>query len=99
MQGEKEQPENLTMNTSDTIILGIPKIPGRYKKLVPPFFISLFMTCVVSLISTIKSIGFSSEIVQHWPLAWLYSWLVAFPVLLIVLPLVHKLTARVVAEN
>ncbi len=87
------------MESSNTIFLGIPKVPARYKRLVPPFLISLFMTCVVSLISTIKSTGFSSEIIQHWPLAWLISWLIAFPVLLFVLPMVGRLTGKIVAAE
>ncbi|MRI34012.1 hypothetical protein EOPP23_13530 [Endozoicomonas sp. OPT23] len=87
------------MGSSNRIFGVIPKIPARYKRLVPPFLISLFMTCVVSLISTIKSLGFNSNIIEHWPMAWLLSWLIAFPVLLIVLPLVAKLTGRIVAEE
>ncbi|WP_371414433.1 DUF2798 domain-containing protein [Acidovorax sp. 1608163] len=61
-----------------------------------PLILSVLMTCVVSLISTLKSIGWGTTFFNVWPGAWMLSWLVAFPVLLLVLPIVRKLTAAVV---
>ena len=68
------------------------KIPARYAGLVMPFLLSVFMTCVVSAISILRSTGFSSQFLHLWPGAWLLSWAVAFPVLLLVLPVVRRLT-------
>lgn len=72
------------------------KLPARYAGIVMPLLLSLLMTCVVSLISTLRSIGFTTHALELWPSAWLLSWLVAFPVLLLVLPLVKRLTAALV---
>ena len=72
------------------------KLPARYAGIVMPFLLSLLMTCVVSLISTLKSIGWGAHFLQIWPGAWALSWLIAFPVLLLVLPVVRRLTALLV---
>ena len=86
------------MNASNksTIFLGIPKLPSRYGSLVMPLLLSVFMTCIVSLISTVKGMGVSPRLTAMWLSAWWVSWLVAFPVLLLVLPVVRKVTATLV---
>ncbi|OUY05752.1 DUF2798 domain-containing protein [Acinetobacter populi] len=61
-----------------------------------PFLLSLLMTCVVSMISTLKSLGFSNFTLPDWIGAWVISWLIAFPVLLLALPIVKKLTLMLV---
>lgn len=81
------------------MFLGIPKIPARYATVVMPFFLSVLMSCLVSGISTLNSVGFDSSVFVLWPRAWLVSWLIAFPSLLLVLPFVKKLTAAVVAST
>jgi Protein of unknown function (DUF2798) len=61
-----------------------------------PLLLSLFMTCVVSLISTYKALGVVPHFWRAWVSAWGWSWLVAFPAVLVVLPLVRRLTAALV---
>ena len=51
------------------------------------------MTFIVSLVSTLKSLGLEAFTVQGWLSAWGLSWLIAFPTLLLVMPLVKKLTS------
>ncbi|MEA5668895.1 DUF2798 domain-containing protein [Stenotrophomonas sp. MH1] len=86
------------MNASHkpTIFLGIPKLPVRYGALVMPLLLSLLMTSIVSLISTLKSIGLSPQLTSKWLGAWGVSWLIAFPVLLLLLPVVRRATAALV---
>ncbi|ANB16410.1 DUF2798 domain-containing protein [Dokdonella koreensis] len=84
------------MTSSSRFPFGLRKLPARYAGIVMPFFLSVLMTAMVSLISTLRSVGWSEDVLRMWPGAWGLSWLVAFPVLLLVLPLVRKLTARVV---
>ncbi len=76
--------------------LGIKKLPARYAAIVMPLFLSILMTCVVSMISTIRSVGWGALFFKMWPGAWALSWIVAFPVLLLVLPVVRRLTALIV---
>ncbi|MCA0421124.1 MAG: DUF2798 domain-containing protein [Proteobacteria bacterium] len=74
-----------------------PRLPARYAGVVMPFFLSILMTFVVSGISTLKALGPTAEFFRTWPGAWALSWLVAFPTLLLVLPVVRRLVALVVA--
>ena len=69
------------------------KLPARYAAIVMPLVLSVLMTFVVSAISTLRSLGPTSAFIATWPAAWAISWLVAFPTLLVVLPLVRKIVA------
>jgi hypothetical protein len=72
------------------------KLPAPYAKWVMPFLLSVLMTCIVSLISTLKTLGPVAGFFAIWMSAWAWSWLFAFPVLLLILPLVRKLTTAIV---
>lgn len=82
--------------SSSRTLFGLPKLPARYGALVMPLLLSIFMTCVVSFISTLRSIGLAPDLLRTWLGAWGLSWVVAFPVLLLVLPVVRRLTAAIV---
>jgi hypothetical protein len=75
---------------------GVPRLPSRYGALVMPVVLSVLMSLVVSGVSTLKSLGIGPDFVSTWPMAWLLSWLVAFPTLLVVLPLVRRIVGLVV---
>lgn len=68
------------------------KLPARYAEIVMPLLLSFLMTCVVSLISTLRSVGVPPHFLRLWLGAWALSWIVAFPLLLVVLPLARTLT-------
>ncbi len=72
------------------------KLPARFAPIVMPFLLSLMMTCLVSLIATARSVGVTADLVHLWPGNWALSWLVAFPVTLLVLPLVRRMTSALV---
>jgi hypothetical protein len=75
---------------------GVPRLPSRYGALVMPVVLSILMSLVVSGVSTLKSLGIGPAFVATWPMAWFLSWLVAFPTLLLVLPLVRRIVGLVV---
>ena len=72
------------------------KLAARHAQWVMPLFLSLFMTCVVSGISTLRVLGWGPAFLGVWFASWMWSWLVAFPAVLVVLPLVKRLTAALV---
>ena len=72
------------------------KLPARYAAIVMPLALSIIMTFVVSAISTLKSLGPTPAFLATWPSAWLLSWLVAFPTVLVVLPLVRRIVGLLV---
>jgi hypothetical protein len=77
----------------------VSRIPARFAGLVMPFFLSVIMTCIISLVSTLRGIGPVPDFLRIWLGAWGISWVVAFPTLLGVLPLVRRLTAAVVSGD
>jgi hypothetical protein len=69
------------------------KLAARHATWVMPLLLTVFMTCIVSFISTYKGIGFVPRFRDAWLVSWAWSWMVAFPAVLVVLPLVRRLTA------
>jgi hypothetical protein len=88
--------ESLMSKNSSRSFLGLRKLPARYAGIVMPLLLSIFMTSVVSLVSTMHSVGLGNHLLQIWLSAWGLSWLIAFPTLLLVLPLVRTVTRRLV---
>ena len=50
------------------------------------------MTLVVSAVSTLRGVGLGSEFLPVWLSAWGLSWIVACPTVLVILPLVRRVT-------
>ena len=73
------------------------KLPANMHGVVMPFFLSMFMTLIVSAISTVHALGIHG-VFRIWLVSWLFSWAIAFPALLLVLPLVKKCVQFVVEE-
>lgn len=71
-------------------LFGIPKLPTRALIFLIPFFLSLVMSGIVSLISTVKALGLNSEMLAPWLSSWMLSWIIAFPTVLVVLPLAKR---------
>jgi hypothetical protein len=72
--------------------LGLPKLPARYAAVVLPLLLSVLMT----FISTLRGIGLAQSFLGIWLSAWGLSWLIAFPTLLVALPLVRRATQAIV---
>ncbi|TAJ90512.1 MAG: DUF2798 domain-containing protein [Reyranella sp.] len=72
------------------------RLPSRYAGIVLPFLLSIVMTFVVSGIATARSIGLAPTFAGTWMSAWGLSWVVAFPTLLVVMPIVRRLVGLIV---
>lgn len=79
--------------------IGLRKLPAKYQNLVLPFLLSVVMTCIVSGISLLRNFGFTSNFLSLWLSAWSVSWLIAFPVLLLILPQVKRLSLLIVESG
>ena len=73
------------------------KLPASWYHFVMPFILSGSMTVIVSGISIIRTVGFQN-LTAHWLGSWLWSWAIAFPALLVMLPLVRKCMRYIVHE-
>jgi hypothetical protein len=63
-----------------------------------PLVLSVFMSCIVSLVSTLRAHGFEGFAFGGWLEAWGLSWIVAFPTLLLVLPAVRRIVSALVEQ-
>lgn len=72
------------------------KLPARHARIMMPLVLSVLMTFVVSGISTLQALGPGPEFLHAWPAAWALSWIVAFPTLLLILPVVGRIVATLV---
>ncbi len=67
------------------------KLPARSVHVILPLVITFCMTFVVSGISTVKNLGVhDANLFSSWMGAWGTSWVIAFPVLMVLLPIVRK---------
>ena len=73
-------------------------LPAKYSQLTFSFFLSIFMSCVVSGVSVLNTTELVDGFYGLWMTAWFRSWIVAFPTILIVAPLTHRLVKKLVAD-
>ncbi|PAQ10690.1 DUF2798 domain-containing protein [Mesorhizobium temperatum] len=86
------------MHASPQKTLKLRKLPPSYSAVVMPFVLSILMTCIISAVSTAIGTGWTNGFVATWSYAWGVSSLVAFPSLLIVLPIVRRIVAAIVDQ-
>jgi len=68
----------------------------RLQTVVFAFFMALFMSGFMSLVISIFNVGLVDNIVILWLKAWAFAFCVAFPTVILIAPLVHKLTNRLI---
>ncbi|WP_306173810.1 DUF2798 domain-containing protein [Pseudoalteromonas shioyasakiensis] len=66
----------------------------RLRTVVFAFFMALFMSGFMSLVISIFNLGLIDNIAAIWLKAWAFAFCVAFPTVIIVAPVVHKLTNK-----
>jgi hypothetical protein len=72
------------------------RLPARWAPIVMPLILSICMSFIVSGIATLRAVGLVDHFLALWMSAWGVSWLVAFPTLLLVLPMVRRLVSFLV---
>ena len=81
------------MQAKSTMIVGkIPKLPAKYANWLMPFFLSGLMSATISMINLWKKVGWFDAFFTKWFDVWLFSWMIAFPTVLIFLPIVRRFT-------
>jgi Protein of unknown function (DUF2798) len=73
------------------------KLSHRWQGVALPLILSIMMTTIISGVSTAKALGLGPGFASAWLIAFGVSWIVAFPTLLIVLPLVRRIVSLIVA--
>jgi len=72
------------------------KLPARFAPFVVAGLVALFMTFVVSGVSTWRGVEAGEPIFALWMTSWGVSWLVAFPMLMVARPVVERIVRRMV---
>lgn len=68
----------------------------RFAPILFGFLLSALMSLVVAGIATLRNAGLGDGFFGLWLTAWLPSWAVAFPTVLVVAPIVHKIVGMLV---
>ena len=71
-------------------------INRKYKSFVFSFFMSLLMSGIMSLAITIFNLGLVDDLIIIWLRSWVFAFFIAFPVIILVSPVVHKIVSFVV---
>ena len=74
-------------------------IPAKFAPLLFSFCLSIIMSCVVSGVATLNAAGLDDGFAALWLAAWYKSWIVAFPTILVVVPLTRRLVARLTRDE
>lgn len=73
------------------------RIPNRFAPFLFPLLLSGFMTFLITGISMLRVLGIDALVtnpgnfLQTWMKAYLSSWLIAYPILLLVIPIVRRM--------
>ncbi len=74
-------------------------IDRKYQPIVFAFFMALLMSCVMSLVISIFNVGMVDNLLHIWLKAWGFAFSAAFPIVLLVSPVVRKLVGLVIRQD
>ena len=74
-------------------------LPARFAPVLFGFLLSGIMSCIVILVAAIKNFGLSAQTIEVWLHSWLFGWPIAFCVVLVVAPLVHRLVQLLLKQG
>jgi Protein of unknown function (DUF2798) len=74
------------------------KLPAVFEPVVFGLLLSGLMSLVVSGIATFNALGFVPDLTHQWMKSWMFAWAVAFPSVLVVAPMVRRVTRALVAR-
>jgi hypothetical protein len=80
-------------NPSRPLLRKLPQGATRY---LMPLILSVFMSAIVSAVATATGVGMGPDFAASWLNAWVASWTVAFPSLLLLLPIVRRIVSLMV---
>ena len=74
-------------------------IPARCGQILFGLVLSGLMSCIVSGLSTFRTLGFAPQFPAPWQGNWAVSWALAVPTVLIVAPVTRRIMARLTAQD
>jgi len=73
-------------------------IPKKYEFLLFSLLMSTFMTFIMSGVVSYINIGLVDDFLKIWSVAFVNAFVVAFPSVMIVVPIVRKLVAKLLVS-
>ena len=74
-------------------------IPKKYEFFVFAFCMATLMTFIMSGVVSFLNIGLVDNFLSIWALAFIKAFIVAFPSVLMVVPIVRRLVKKIIKEN
>lgn len=74
-------------------------ISRKHQKTVFSFFMALLMSGIMSFVISVFNVGLVENIMTIWLQAWSFAFVIAFPTIIMVSPIVHKLVSLVLSEE
>ncbi len=74
-------------------------IARKHHKIVFSFFMALLMSGIMSFVISVFNVGMVPNITTIWLKAWSFAFVIAFPTIIVVSPVVHKLVSLVLHEE
>lgn len=76
--------------------MSLPKFHPKHMAWLMPLILSGIMSCAISGFNLFLKLGWVDGFFGIWMHAWGLSWLIAFPLILVVLPLVRNILMKFV---
>ena len=77
----------------------VKKLPASYMRYALPAGTTIFMTFLVSGVATWRALGVVPGMFGTWMTSWGIAWLIAFPTMLVMMPLVRRWLGRIIEEG
>ena len=74
-------------------------ISRKHHKVVFSFFMALLMSGIMSFVISVYNLGLVNNIITIWLQAWAFAFVFAFPTIILISPIVHKLVLFVLHEE
>lgn len=86
----------MMQNKRAMMIGNIPKLPVQAMSWIMPLILSGLMSATISMVNLWKNMGWFEGFFEKWFSVWLFSWMIAFPTVIIFLPIVRRLSMLIV---
>lgn len=73
------------------------KLDKRYAPLLNALLMAIILPCFMTLIVSLVNLGFSDRLLMSWLRTWAIASIAAFPLILIIAPLIRKAVAKMTA--
>ena len=74
------------------------KLAPKWGLIVMPLLMSGMMSAIICMVNLLRVLGWSHEAWAAWPSTWLMAWAVAFPAVLVVMPIAKRITGKLVRQ-